>query len=92
MADDYSAHLCPAVFRLCRLRRYVFIPHGGGVTLVAQTPDTDFNQHVKRGYTDRETGDLLRQMRDGIVVLQLRQEECIDIMVDVLGNMALRCC
>ena len=43
MADDYSAHLCPAVFALCWSRRYVFIPHGGGVTPVAQTPDTDLN-------------------------------------------------
>ena len=35
---------------------------------------------VKKEYTNRETGDLLRQMRDGIVVPQLRQEECIDII------------
>ena len=89
MADDYSAHLSPQVFALCWSRRYVFIPHGGGVTPVAPTPDTDLNQHVKREYTDRETGELLRQMREGIVVPQLRQEECLDIMVDVLSNMAL---
>ena len=44
---------------------------------------------MKREYTDRETGDLLRQMRDGIVVPQLRQEDCIDIMVDVVSNMEL---
>ena len=56
MADDYSAHLSPAVFALCWTRRYVFIPHGGGVTPVVQTPDTDLNQHVKRAYTGRETG------------------------------------
>ena len=89
MADDFSAHLSPAVFNVCWSRRYVFIPHGGGVTPVAQTPDTDLNQHVKREYTNRETGDLLRQMRDGIVVPQLRQEDCIDIMVDVVSNMEL---
>ena len=89
MADDFSAHLSPAVFNLCWSRRYVFIPHGGGVTPVAQTPDTDLNQHVKREYTNRETGDLLRQMRDGIVVPQLRQEDCIDIMVEVVSNMEL---
>ena len=89
MADDYSAHLSPAVFALRWPRRYVFIPHGGGVTPVVQTPDTDLNQHVKREYTDRETGELLRQMRDGISVPQLRQEECIDIMVDVCSNMKL---
>ena len=89
MADDFSAHLSLAVFNWCWWRRNVFIPHGGGVKLVPQTPDTDLNQHVKREYTDRETGDLLRQMRDGIVVPHLRQEECIDIMVDVLSNMEL---
>ena len=89
MADDFSAHLSPSVFRLCWSRRYVFIPRGGGVTHVVQTPDTDLNQHVKREYTNKETGALLRQIRDGIVVQQLRQDECIDIMVDVLSNMEL---
>ena len=29
MADDFSAHLSPQVFRLCWSRGYVFIPHGG---------------------------------------------------------------
>ena len=89
MADDYSAHLCPAVFRLCWSRRYVFIPHGGGVTPVAQTPDTDLNQWVKREYTDRVTCDPFRQTREGTGVPLLRQEECIGIMVDVLSNTAL---
>ena len=89
MPDDYSAHLSPAVFALCWSRRYVFIHHGGGDALVAQTVDTDLNQHVKREYNHRVTCKLLRQMRDGIVVPQLRQEECIDIMVDVLNNMEL---
>ena len=44
---------------------------------------------MKREYTDRGTGDLLRQMWDGVVVPQLRQEECIDIMVDVLSHIDL---
>ena len=87
MADDYSAHLSPAVFQLCWSRRYVFIPHGGGVTLVAQTVDTDLNQHVKREYTDRRARDIFRQSRGGIVVAQLRHEQCVDIMVDVLSIM-----
>ena len=43
---------------------------------------TDLNQHVKREYTDRETGELLRQMREGVVVPQVRQEACRDIKVD----------
>ena len=44
---------------------------------------------MKREYTNRETGDLLRQMRDGTVVPQLQQEDCIDIMVEVVSNMEL---
>ena len=87
MADDYSVHLCPSVFRLCWERRYVFIPHVGGVTIVAKTPDVGRNHHVDREYTDREIGDLIRQMRDGVVVPHLRQGQFIDIMVDVLSNM-----
>ena len=47
MADDYSAHLSPQVFALCWSRRYVFIPHGGGVTPVAQTPDTDLKENSR---------------------------------------------
>ena len=54
-----------------------------------QTPDTDLNQHVKREYTSVETGELLRQMQDGICVPSLRQEHCIDIMVGVLENIEL---
>ena len=44
---------------------------------------------MKREYTNRETSDLLCQMRDGTVVPQLRQEDCIDIMVAVVSNMDL---
>ena len=44
---------------------------------------------VKKEYTNRETGDLLRQMREGTVVPKLRQEDCIDTMVDVVSNMEL---
>ena len=77
------------MFRLGWSRRYVFLAHGGGVTPVVQTPDTDLNQHVKREYTSVETGELLRQMQDGICVPSLRQEQCIDIMVGVLENIEL---
>ena len=52
-----------------------------------QTPD--LSQHVKREYTNVETRELLCQMRDGKIVPRLRQEHCIDIMVDVLSNMEL---
>ena len=79
-ADDFSAHLSPQVFHLCWSRGYVFMAHGGGVTPVAQTPDTDLNQHVKREYMACETAELLAQMRDGISVPRCRPEQCIDMM------------
>ena len=63
MADDHSPHLSPHVARLCWQRGYVFIPHGGGVTPVVQTVDTDLNQHVKREYQTAEAVEHLRQMR-----------------------------
>ena len=67
----------------------MYIANGWDVTIVVQTPETDHNQHVKREYTNVETGEFLRQMRDGICVPHLRQEQRIGIMVDVLSNMEL---
>jgi hypothetical protein len=85
-ADDFSAHLSPQVFRLCWSRGYVFMAHGGGVTPVTQTCDTDLNQPVKRDYIALETSVLLAQMRDGVSVPRCRPEQCIDMMVEVLSN------
>ena len=89
MADDFSPHLSPHVVRLCWSRGYVFIPHGGGVTPVAQTVDTDLNQHAKRDYIAAETAEFLRQMRSGVCVPRCIPEQCIDIGVAVLSNMSL---
>ena len=89
MADDFSAHLSPLVFKLCWSRGYVFLAHGGGVTPVVQTCDTDLNQHVKRAYTAIETSELLRQMRDGVRVPRCRPEQCMDMMVEVMSKTAL---
>ena len=46
----------------------VFIPHGGGVTPVAQTVDTDLNQAVKVRYQAREAAAMIRLMRGGVAV------------------------
>ena len=89
MADDYSAHLSPQVFRLCWSRGYVFVAHGGGVTPVVQTPDTDLNQHVKREYAALETAELLQQMREGVCVPRCTHERCIDLMVGVMSQLRL---
>ncbi len=89
MADDYTAHKCDNVKRLCWDRGYVLLPHGGGVTAVAQTPDTDLNQHVRRLYTAKESAELIKQMSQGICVPKAKEETAIDMMADVLGNLEL---
>ena len=90
MADDHAPHLHPKVAEFCWLRGYIFIAHGGGVTPVVQTVDTDLNQEVKRRYTALETETLLRKMRiEGKLVPHLRQEECIDLMTQVLSDVQL---
>jgi hypothetical protein len=68
---------------------YVLITFGGGITPVIQTCDTDLDQHVNRRYMELETAELLQQMRDGIVVPHCSQEQCIEMMADVLMNMGL---
>ena len=88
-AHDFSLHLSPQVFRLCWFRCYVCMTHGGGVTPVTQTVDTDLNQSVKREYIAVETNELLAQMLDGVSVPRCRPEDCIDMMHKVLINMTL---
>ena len=85
----FSPHLNDAVFRLCWFRKYVYIPHGGGVTPVTQTPDTDLNGHVRPRYVQRESLALIEQMRDGKSVPSLPEEECIELMVAVWEDRAL---
>ena len=88
-ADDFGAHLSPLVKKLCWSRGYVFIPHGGGVTPFVQTPDTDCIQHAKRKYLAIEGAQLLKQMRLGKCVPQLKPTDCIDIIVEVWSDRAI---
>ena len=48
LGDDYGPHKTDNVFELCWSRGYIMGTHGGGTTPVAQTPDTDLNEHVRR--------------------------------------------
>ena len=89
LADDAGAHLSPLVKKLCWERGYVYIVHGGGVTPVVQTVDTDFNQSAKRKYMAKEGAVLLRQMQLGKVVPSLRPIDCIDLMVQVCSETCL---
>ena len=90
MADDYSAHKSENVWRLCWQRGYVLILHGGGSTPVAQTPDTDMNQHVKKHYVDREVLELIQQFRNSAVAVpRIKEMTAIDMMTDLLSNREL---
>jgi hypothetical protein len=89
MCDDYSAHKTKNVWNLCWSRGYIRVVHGGGVTPVAQTPDTDMNEHVRRDYGNREARLLLEKMRNGQVVPKLTHEECMLIMLEVLSDPAV---
>ena len=86
MADDYSPHKTDNVWRLCWERGYMMIPHGGGVTPIAQTPDTDLNSHVKREYVSLETRELIHQFRNSAVAVpRVKEEQAIDLMHDLLS-------
>ena len=87
MADDYAPHKSPNVFRLCWQRGYVLIAHGGGNTPVAQTCDTDLNQHVKREYADLETRELISQFREtAVAVPRVSHETAIDMMYKIMSK------
>ena len=89
LADDYSAHKSENVFHLCWQRGYILLIHGGGATPVAQTPDTDLNEYVRRDYGDKEARLLLEKMRDGQAVPKLNHEECMLLMLEVLSDTRL---
>jgi hypothetical protein len=89
MADDHTPHLSPNVVHLCWKRGYVFIPHGGGVTPVAHSVDTDLNEAVTARYHALEVAALVRLMRDGVAVPHLTPMDCVDLMVEVLSGMSL---
>ena len=56
------------------------------MTPIAQTPDTDLNQHVRREYGKGEARVLLEKMRSGQVVPKLTHEVCMRLMLDVVSN------
>ena len=56
---------------------------------MAQTPDTDLNEHVRREYGNRECAHLMEKMRAGQLVPKLTHEECLEIMFQVLSDFAL---
>jgi hypothetical protein len=86
LLDDYVCHRTENVWNLCWSRGYVRVVHGGGTTPIAQTPDTDLNEHVRRAYGDKESRLLLDKMRAGGVVPRLSHEECMMLLCEVLSD------
>ena len=86
LADDYSAHKSENVWSLSWSRGYILIIHGGGATPVAQTVDTDLNEHVRRRYGEKEAHILMNQMRMGVSVPKLSGEEAMNLMLEVLSD------
>ena len=86
LADDYRAHKTQNVWQLAWSRGYVLVIHGGGNTPVAQTCDTDLNQHVRRLYGNRESALLLDKMRLGATVPVCSHEESLQIMYEILSS------
>ena len=82
-SDDLAAHKSDNVERLCWHRGYVMIYHGGGVTPMAQTCDTDLNQHVRKEYATKEAAELIELMRHGASVPSLGRERNLDLMYEV---------
>jgi hypothetical protein len=89
LCDDYSCHKTDNVWNLCWSRGYIRLTHGGGVTPVAQTPDTDLNEHVRRAYAKKESCLLLEKMKSGQVVPKVTHEECMDLMFAVVNDSEL---
>ena len=89
LADDYSAHKTDNVKRLAWSRGYILLLHGGGVTPILQTVDTDLNEYVRAEYGAREANVLINKMREGSVVPRITPEESLDLMLDILSDPAL---
>lgn len=89
LADDFAAHKSDNVSRLCWNRKYVDVIHAPCATAVAQTVDTDLNQHVRRDYSALESEELISQMRAGTIVPKAHETVCIDMMVQVLSKREL---
>ena len=90
LADDYTARKSDNVFQLRWSRGYILLVHGGGCTPVAQTPDTDLNEHVRRHYGNKECALTMEKMRQGQAVPKLTHEECMEIVFQVLSDPGLR--
>ena len=84
MSDDFAPHKADNVGRCLWTKGYTSLNHGGGVTLVLQTNDTDQNQHCRRDYVNLESQLFLRLQARGQRIPTPSYEQIIDMRVQVL--------
>ena len=89
LADDHGPHHDEEVAKLAWNRGFIMLLHGGGVTPIVQTVDTDLNGPVKKKHVEKESRRLLQKMSAGEAVPRLRHEELMDLMMETLGDMSL---
>ena len=89
MLDAYAPGLTDNVQRLCWLRGFVVVTHGGGASMVAQTNDTDHHWYVRKRYIEKET-ELIRKARAQVGgMVNLTRKGILDIMIEVMSDKAL---
>ena len=84
MLDAYAPGLTNNVQRLCWLRGYIVITHGGGASMVCQTNDTDYHLHVRKRFIELQDNLMIHKSRSrGGGLVDLTKEENIRIMAEV---------
>jgi hypothetical protein len=66
--------------------RIIFADWYSAQTPVAQTPDTDLNEEVRRLYGNKESAVLMEKMRQGQSEPKMTQEECMVLMEKSRGR------
>ena len=88
--DAYAPGLTDNVQRLCWIRGYICITHGGGASMVAQTNDTDLHLWVRKRFIELQTALVIRKARSkGGGLVDLTPEENIDLMIQVMSDPAI---
>ena len=63
LLDAYAPGLTNNVQRLCWLRGYIVVAHGGGASMIVQTNDVGLHKDVRKNYIDLETSLMLHKTR-----------------------------
>ena len=88
--DAYAPGLTDNVQRMCWLRGYICLTHGGGASMVAQTNDTDLHLWVRKRFIELQTALMIKKARSkGGGLVDLSPQENIDLMIEVMSDPAI---